>query len=87
MDVDSGPLVPVLDASPSSSGFALMASRAYGDHETHQGLVRSLGVADRLVRLLPHMTSVADNGVGDAVLLHALTFGPVWAELEHRLGG
>ncbi len=86
VDVDSGPIVPFLDASPSSSGFALMASRAFGDDETHQALVRSLDVANVLVHLLPHMISVADNAVGDAVLLHALTFGPLWGEMERRFG-
>jgi hypothetical protein len=85
-DIDSGPIVPILKASPSSSGFALMASRAFGDDETHQALVRSLGVADSLIRLLPHMISVADNAVGDAVLLHALTFGPLWREVKRRAG-
>jgi len=52
----------------------------------HQALVRSLGVADSLIRLLPHMISVADNAVGDAVLLHALTFGRLWREVERRAG-
>jgi len=85
VDIDSGPLVPVLGASPSSSGFALMASRAFGDEETHAALVRSLGVAENLVQLLPHMTSLTDNAVGDAVVLHGLTFGPLWAELDRRL--
>jgi hypothetical protein len=86
VDVDSGPIVPFLDASPSSSGFALMASRAFGDEPTHQALVRSLDVADTLVRVVPHMMSMADNAVGDAVLLHALTFGPLWRKLEHMVG-
>ena len=52
----------------------------------HKALVRSLGVAGRLVRLLPHMISVADNAVGDVVQLHALTFGPLWREMERRAG-
>jgi hypothetical protein len=87
VDIDSGPIVPILNASPSSSGFALMASRAFGDDETHQGLVRSLGVAGTLIRFMPHMISVADNAVGDAVLLHALTFGPLWEEMNKRFAG
>ncbi|MFH1467110.1 MAG: hypothetical protein ABIO70_22190 [Pseudomonadota bacterium] len=87
VDVDSGPIVPVLDASPSSSGFALMAATAFGDEPTRAALERSLHAADLLVRLDPRLAALADNAVGDAVLLHALTFGPLWAEIGERLEG
>jgi hypothetical protein len=85
VDVDSGPIVPVIEASPSSSGFALMAATAFGDEPTRTALARSLHAADLLVRLDPRLAALADNAVGDAVLLHALTFGPLWAEIEGRL--
>ena len=85
VDVDSGPIVPFLEASPSSSGFALMAATAFGDEPSRAALTRSLDAADLLVRLDPRLAALVDNAVGDAVLLHALTFGPLWAEIKGRL--
>lgn len=84
VDVDSGPIVPIVDASPSSSGFALLAARAFGDADTFDALARSLGAADVVVHLDPRLAVLADNPMGDAVLVHALTFGPVWREVAAR---
>ena len=77
-DVDSGPLVPVIDASPSSSGFALLASAAFEDEVWHTELERALGAADAVIAVDPVMAAMADNAVGDAVLLYAASFGPLW---------
>lgn len=82
VDVDSGPIVPFFDASPSSSGFALMASRAFGDEATFARLARSLRAADAILALDPRFRQIASNPMGDVVLLHALTFGPLWERLE-----
>ena len=81
LDVDSGPLVPVIEASPSASGFFLVASRAFDDRGHHRRLVRALDAADAVVALDPQMAEMADNPVGDAVILYAFTFGPLWAEV------
>ncbi|MCB9685142.1 MAG: hypothetical protein H6738_07030 [Alphaproteobacteria bacterium] len=81
VDVDSGPIVPILDASPSSSGFAILASHAFGDERTARRLSRSLGVADVVVHLDPRLEQLADNPMGDVIVLHGLTFGPLWARL------
>jgi len=81
LDVDSGPLVPVIDASPSASGFFLLASRAFDDRGNHRRLVRALDAADAVIAMDPEMAAMADNPVGDAVLLYAFTFGPLWAEV------
>lgn len=86
VDVDSGPLVPFLQASPSSSGFALMAARAFGDDRTFDALARSLGAADVLVRLDPRLAALADNPMGDVIVLHALTFGPLWEAVRRPPG-
>jgi hypothetical protein len=80
-DVDSGPIVPILQASPSSSGFALMAARAFGDDATLGALTRSLGAADLVTALDPRLAALAANPMGDVIVLHALTFGPLWQEL------
>ena len=71
-DVDSGPIVPIVDASAGSSGLALLGASAFDDEEYLGGLLASLELAafrdgDRYL---------ASNAVGDAVLLYALTGGP-----------
>ena len=81
VDVDSGPIVPIIDASPSASGFFLLASRAFDDRGNHRRLVRALDAADAVIAMDPEMAAMADNPVGDAVLLYAFTFGPLWAEV------
>jgi len=84
VDVDSGPIVPILEASASSSGFALLAARAFGDEPTRQDLERSLDVADLLLAVMPGMAELSDNAVGEAVVLRALGFGPLWEEIRER---
>lgn len=85
-DIDSGPLVPVIDASPSSSGFALLASAAFEDDDWHGDLERALGAADTVIALSPTMKAMADNAVGDAVLLYAANVGPLWAHVNAHPG-
>lgn len=81
VDIDSGPLVPGLQASASSSGFALVASRAFGDDVWHRQLVSALGAAETVMAVSPGLAEAADNPVGQAVLLWGLGFGPVWERL------
>jgi hypothetical protein len=81
VDVDSGPIVPLVDASPSSSGFAILAARAFGDEWTFAALTRSLGAADLVVQLDPRLAVLADNAMGNTIVLHGLTFGPLWERL------
>jgi hypothetical protein len=77
-DVDSGPIVPLLDASAGSSGLALLGARAFGDASFERGLFASLELAgfpeDGRYR--------ASNDVGDAVVLYTLSFGPLWARVR-----
>ncbi|CAN5925638.1 hypothetical protein BH11MYX4_BH11MYX4_21990 [soil metagenome] len=73
-DVDSGPIVPWLDASAGSSGLALLGASAFGDQEYLGGLLASLELAG----FRDGGRYLASNAVGDAVILYALTFGPLW---------
>ena len=81
IDVDSGPLVPVLQASPSSSGFALVASRAFGDDRWHDQLHSALNAADAVMAVHPSLAAAADNPMGQVVLAWGLHFGPLWTRL------
>ncbi|MBN9164541.1 MAG: hypothetical protein J0I07_26505 [Myxococcales bacterium] len=80
-DVDSGPIVPLLEASAGSSGLAFLGASAFGDERWLGSLLASLeltGFRDETTGRYR-----ASNDVGDAVLLYALSFGPLW----HRMKG
>ena len=68
-------------ASPSSSGFALVASAAFEDADWHARLVSALSAADTVMSLDPSLASAADNPMGQAVLAWGLHFGPLWRRL------
>ena len=77
-DVDSGPIVPFVDASAGASGLAVLGASAFGDREMLSGLLASLDLAAFPEEGAHGLRYAASNQVGDAVLLYALTFGPLW---------
>jgi hypothetical protein len=83
-DVDSSAVVPILGASPSSSGLALLGAAAFGDAEFLRDLRTSLNAAGFPTRTEEGLRYSASNQVGDSVLLYALTCGPLWAEVMKR---
>lgn len=78
MDVDSGPTVPVLDANAGASGMAILGAAAFGDDRWLRALLTSVNLAAFPVRDGTGTRLAAGNAVGDAVLLYALTQGPLW---------
>lgn len=77
-DVDSGPVVPLLDASAGSSGLALLGARAFEDAAFERSLFASLELAG-----FPDEGRYrASNDVGDAVILYTLSFGPLWRRVR-----
>ena len=85
VDIDSGPIVPLVEASAGSSGHAVVASRLFGDAAFHDALVASLGLAAFPTRDGDALTFAAGNAVGDAVLLFATTVGPLWGRIREGL--
>lgn len=81
LDVDSGAVVPVLQASPSSSGFALLGAASFGDGDFLQSLLTSLDMAAFPIDDGGGVRYAASNQVGDAVLAYALTCGPLWRKV------
>lgn len=81
-DVDSGPVIPLLDASAGSSGFAVLGASAFGDDEFRNALFASLELAAMPRDVDDERRYLASNRVGDAVLLDALTFGPLWSRVR-----
>jgi hypothetical protein len=74
-DVDSGPTIPLLGASAGSSGLALLGAAAFGDEAWLGELLGSLELAG--LRDARAGRYRASNEVGDAVLLYALSYGPL----------
>jgi hypothetical protein len=83
-DIDSGPIVPLLEASPGASGLALLGAASFDDEAYLARLLASLDFAafprddDGTLRY------EASNQVGDAVILYALVEGPLWDAVIER---
>ena len=82
LDVDSGPIIPGLEASASSSGLAFVAARSFDDTEHLSSLLASLRFAGFPVRRRGTLKYAASNQVGDAVLLYAAVLGPLRQEVD-----
>lgn len=83
-DVDSGPVVPLLGASPGASGMALLGARSFGDERTARALARSLRFTGAAERGGDVESYRAAGPMGNAVVLHASTQGPLWALAERN---
>ncbi|MCX6995811.1 MAG: hypothetical protein NTV49_01680 [Kiritimatiellaeota bacterium] len=83
-DVDSGPVIPLLDISAGSSGLALVGASAFRDRDYLSALLTSLTYGGFPILRHGQLRYAAGNQVGDAVLLYAMVLGPLWAEVEKR---
>ena len=88
-DIDSGPVVPILKISPSSSALALIAARTFNDTGFLSQLLTTVRFTAFPIETDGILKYAASNQLGDAVLLYAMVLGPVWdkvaqAELEAR---
>ena len=81
-DVDSGPVIPLLEASAGSSGLALVGSRAFDDADYFASLLTTLNFAGFPHEEAGRLRYCAGNQVGDAVALYAMVLGPAWAEIR-----
>lgn len=73
-----------MEASPSSSGLAILGAAAFGDEPYLRALRTSLRFAGFPQRSREGLRYCGSNQVGDSVLLYALAQGPLWAEVERR---
>jgi hypothetical protein len=84
LDVDSGPVIPLLGASPSASGLAVLGAASFGDQPYLEALRSSLDFAAFPCESAGGLRYCAGNAVGGAVLLYASAAGPLWQRLERR---
>jgi hypothetical protein len=81
-DVDSGPIVPFFEVSAGSSGLAFVAAASFGDRAFLDALSTTLDFAAFPTERDGKIGYGASNQVGDAVVLYALSIGPLWDALR-----
>jgi hypothetical protein len=82
MDIDSGPIVPVLQISAGSSGTAFTGASAFGDAAFLTSLAATLDFSAFPSRSGGRLRYCASNQVGDAALLYAAVLGPLWEAVK-----
>lgn len=75
LDVDSGPVVPLFEASPSASGLSIVAAAAFEDSSTLDDLVIALWAAGFPTWSDGALSFATSNLVGDTVFLFGLLRG------------
>jgi len=83
-DIDSGPIIPVFNISPGSSGMAFIGASAFGDEKFLSSLTATLDFAAFPSRQSDRLKYCASNQVGDAALLYAATLGPLVEKVNAR---
>ncbi len=81
-DIDSGPIIPVFNISPGSSGMAFIGACAFEDDAFLSSLATTLEFAAFPSRTAGRLKYCASNQVGDAALLYAATLGPLWQKVK-----
>lgn len=86
MDVDSGPVLPILGTSASASGLALLGAAAFEDEDYYRKLRSSLEIG-----AFPQEFEVANEkmlsyrmagAIGDPVIFYSTVVGPLWEKLR-----
>lgn len=83
-DVDSGAVVPLLGASPGSSGMMLIGAAAFDDRPLLGALLRTLALGAFPITKAGATEFAATGVIGNAVVLYALRFGPLWERLSEQ---
>ena len=84
MDIDSGPIVPIIEGSPSASGLMIMAAKTFGDKQTLSALIASLNLVAFPTETDGARKFALGNHVGDAVITYGLLAGPLFKEIAHK---
>lgn len=81
-DIDSGPVIPYLNASPSASGLAIVCTASFKDKECFNKLTKSLNSFAFPAEDTEDLYYQVSNPLGDSVLLYGFTVGPVWEKVN-----
>jgi hypothetical protein len=83
MDIDSGPVIPVLEISAGASGMAFIGASSFGDADYLTALAATLDFSAFPSAKEGRLKYCASNQVGDAALLYATVLGPLWEKATH----
>lgn len=81
-DIDSGPIIPVLNISAGASGMAFIGASSFGDDAYLNSLATTLDFSAFPSRKQGRLKYCASNQVGDAALLYATVLGPIWEKVQ-----
>jgi hypothetical protein len=81
-DVDSGPVIPLVHAGAGASGMAILGAAAFHDDPLLGELMTSLELAAFPSRRDGRLRFLASNPLGDAVMLYAMTQGPLFTRVR-----
>jgi len=81
-DIDSGPVIPLLEVSAGSSGLAFLGASAFGDDAFLARLLTTLDFAGFPRTRGGALKYCASNQVGDAVILYGALQGPLWRKIR-----
>jgi hypothetical protein len=82
LDIDAGPVLPIVHISPSSSGLAFIAARAFDDKEYLAKLLTTLNFGAMPTEDDGTLSYSACSQVAEAVVLYSMTFGPLWEKVK-----
>lgn len=85
LDVDSGAVIPIVDANAGGSGLAFVGAAGFRDREFFEKLQTTLDFAAFPRREQGRLRYCASNQVGDAVLLYAHVLGPAWELVQRKM--
>lgn len=83
-DVDSGPILPLIDLSTGATGLAFVGAATFADFGFLGRLHRSLNLGGFPLQKDDRLKYCGSNQVGDAVLLYSMVLGPVWQKVTGR---
>lgn len=82
MDIDSGPVIPVLEISAGASGMAFIGASSFADDAYLSSLAATLDFSAFPSRKEGRLKYCASNQVGDSALLYAAVLGPLWDKVK-----
>jgi hypothetical protein len=82
LDIDAGPVVPILHISPSSSGLAFIAASAFNDKDFLKKLLTTLNMGGLPIEDNKTLSYSSSSQVGEAVILYSMTFGPILEKVK-----
>ncbi len=84
MDIDSGPVIPVLEISAGASGMAFIGASSFGDAKYLSALAATPDFSAFPTLKQGRLKYCASNQVGDAALLYAAVLGPIWDKVQTK---